>query len=173
MNVAGIDFSTHAVDIVLIDLDDTAPPVWHRYELVGNDAFDRARTIRGNVPGPWSGYWDDVLAVGIEQPQMRGSGMATAYGLYRIQGAILFCIPQTTLVQPWLPASWRKTVGIPGNAKKDVVAHWAESNGATPLGHWDDIAPGQQEFRMPPQDACDAYCIAVATRTAITLEAAA
>jgi Holliday junction resolvasome RuvABC endonuclease subunit len=71
--------------------------------------------------------------------------------LYRIQGAILTRLPRTTLVHPLVPSSWRKTVGLPGNASKQDVARYV---GNRRIWHetW-------------PQDACDAYCIALATRT--------
>lgn len=154
MQVAGIDFSSHAVDIVTIDVDGTAEPTWHRYVLDGQDAFDRARTVRGNVPGPWNNFWDDILAIGIEEPQMRGSSMATAYALYRVQGAVLACLPPSILVHPLRPASWRAAVGLAGNATKQDVAR-----------HSDFLrAPGTSDW---PQDAHDAHLIAFATRAAI------
>lgn len=159
MIVAGIDFSSYTIDVVRVCLDDALPPEWHRFDLSGQDAFDRSRVIPETVPGRGSVFWDDVLAVGIEQPQMRGSSMAAAYSHYRVQGAVLACIPAATLVQPWLPSSWRKAVGLPGNAKKDAVRlHVHDDLRADPF--WS-------------QDACDAYCIAIATRSAITLGAAA
>jgi hypothetical protein len=152
--IAGIDYSTRAVDVVLLD-EDTDAATWHRFELVGADAFDRARDVRRAMlsrPMPWedrlsgdsSLFWDDVLACGIEDPRGFNSG-----SLYRVQGAILACLPARLLVHPLIPSSWRKTVGLPGNANKQGVWEFADGKGK---GHW-------------PQDACDAYCIALATRT--------
>jgi Holliday junction resolvasome RuvABC endonuclease subunit len=149
--IAGIDFSTFAVDVVLLDEDSDAA-TWHRAALDGQDAFDRARDVR-RAMRDLSHIWDDVLACGIEQTQMRGSGMASAYSLYRVQGAVLACIPPMMLVQPLIPAAWRKTVGLKGNATKLDVAEWVIHN--APL----EIADKW------PQDAMDAYCIALATRT--------
>lgn len=153
--IAGIDFSSFHVDVVLIEEDDTRPPVWHRTSLAGVDAFDRCRRLQGDLLGEHQ--WDDVLAVGIEEPRGHNPGV-----LYRVQGAVLAHIPCWILAVPWVPSEWRKAVGLPGNASKSDVAGWA-------LGQ-----PDAQVWRPgTPQDAFDAYAIATATRRAITVEAAA
>lgn len=152
--IAGIDFSTHAVDVVLLD-EDTDRAEWHRFELAGADAFERARNVRAAMPG--SSFWDDVLAVGIEQPR----GNHGVVHMARIQGAVLTCLPRSLLVQPLNPSSWRKQVGLPGNASKDDVARRAQA-GLYLSGH-DEVWP---------QDALDAWCIALATRSLIQQAAA-
>lgn len=146
--IAGIDLSTFAVDLVVIDEDeDTA--AWFRFDLNGQDSFDRARDVGAVMPGNSSAFWDDILAVGIEAPF--GPNKNT---LLRVQGAILACIPRATLVQPFAPQSWRKTAGMSGRASKDAVRQWAINS------------PGWNHGRRDwPQDAVDAYCIALATRT--------
>jgi hypothetical protein len=148
--IAGIDYSTRAVDVVLLD-EDTDAATWHRFELEGADAFDRARAVRlAMFTRPFD--WDDVLAVGIEDPRGYNAG-----SLYRVQGAILSSLPRHTLVHPLIPSQWRKTVGLPGNASKTAVKAFA----AMTL----DVA-GWSRFRQPAvQDFYDAYCIALATRT--------
>jgi hypothetical protein len=151
MSVAGIDYSTRAVDVVLLD-EDTDAATWHRFELTGDNAFDRARSVRRAMWG-WNG-WDDCLAVGIEDPRGYNAG-----SLYRVQGAILSRIPILTLVHPLIPSQWRKTVGLPGNASKDDVAlfaidRWADRNGG-----------GVPYCDGETQDTWDAYSIALATRT--------
>lgn len=172
MKIAGIDFSTFAVDIVTVDLDDTAaPPYWRRYELAGPTAFDRVRAIPDSIPGRWSALWDDIVAVGIEEPQMRGSSVGTAYSLYRVQGAVLARIAPTKNVHAWLPSSWRKAVGAKGNASKEQVWQhaWELLGGdAAHTAHPMRIQPDQPWGKSPlwPYDAADAYCIARATRTA-------
>jgi hypothetical protein len=147
MHVAGIDYSTHHVDIVYIDLDHHTGPAWERRTLNGHDAFDRTRTIRRHMPllGSWR---DDILAIGIEHP----AGHHGTGALLRVQGAILACIPEQLLVKPWPPSAWRKAVGLPGNASKRQVRDWCERTTAA---------------YFPEQDACDAYAIAVATATAL------
>jgi len=148
--IAGIDFSTWHIDVVLLD-EDTDHADWHRFTLANTgDAFDRARTVRLAMPG--RSWWDDhgVLAVGIEQPFGRGSSVTP---LYRVQGAVLACLPPLTLVHPWAPSSWRKAVGLPGNCPKDAVAAFVHDS-ATETLQWS-------------QDACDALCVALATREAL------
>lgn len=149
--IAGIDFSTRAVDVVLLDEDSDAAE-WHRFDLFGNGAFDRTRSVRGSMPG--SAFWDEVVAVGIEEPCGHGAGR-----LMRIQGAILACIPTNKLVAPLMPSQWRKTVGLKGNASKDEVFACASAR-FNPRVPW-------------PQDAADAYCIALATRTLLEHKQAA
>lgn len=155
MAVAGIDYSTRAVDVVLLDEDSDAAS-WVRFELEGQDAFERARSVRDpdrlvrHAAQSW--MWDDVVAVGIEDPRGYNAG-----ALYRVQGAILACIPRDKLVQPWIPSAWRKAVGLPGNASKEHVRQYL-------------VGDKRPDW---PQDACDAYGIALATRTLLQYEAVA
>lgn len=157
--IAGIDLSTSAIDVVLLDEDSDAA-TWRRVPLVGNDAFDRARDVKGAMWQFGSDIWDDVLAIGIEDPRGYGAG-----SLYRIQGAILSCLPARTLVHPWIPSAWRKQVGLPGNASKHDVILYAETALGAPLFMLDGTGW--------PQDAYDAFCIALATRQRLELGAAA
>ena len=173
MNVVGIDFSSRFVDIVTVHLDDAHSPLWNRYPLHGNDAFERTRSVAQAVPGPHTAYWDDVLAVGIEHPAGRyGTGP-----LMRLQGAILACIPARMLVEPLPPAKWRKLVGLPGNATKDEVA--ARSSGHLFGLYAQEDAPivisrtALHTAGEWPQDAHDAHLIALATRTLLEREKAA
>lgn len=165
MSIAGIDFSTNWIDIVVLDEDDfTRVPVWIRCnvsedtvtgETLG-DAFERARRVRSALPR--SGFWEDsgVIAIGIEQP--RGNYGTTP--LFRMQGAILACLPTRLLVTPWNPSSWRVGCGMKGNASKDDVREFAVQR-LLPrsLNDWQDW----------PQDAFDAYCIARATSSAVEI----
>ena len=118
MLVAGIDYSSRFVDVVTVPYEGTGAPVWHRFPLVGADAFDRARSVADSVPGRSSVLWEDVLAVGIEHP---GGNHGTG-ALLRVQGAILSRIPARMLVHPLPPGKWRKLVGLAGNSTKDTVA---------------------------------------------------
>lgn len=159
--VAGIDFSTHAIDVVLIDENDEQAPRWFRYEIRhnGDTAFDRTRAVAGWIH---KGIWDDVLAVGIEDPRGQNAG-----ALYRVQGAILMRLPSDVLVQPWIPSQWRKAVGLPGNCSKDAVQDFASLHAGA------FTSPQKLFDKSPPQDMYDAYCIALATRQALTRKEAA
>ena len=152
--IAGVDFSSRAVDIVRLD-EDSDRAEWHRFLLAGDGAFDRTRSVRAAMPG--SSFWDDVLAVGIEEPCGHGAGR-----LMRVQGAILACVPAHKLVHPLMPSAWRKAVGLPGNASKEVVSEWAGPK----------LRPTVGPLLGIPFDATDAYCIALATRSLIQKAAA-
>jgi hypothetical protein len=160
--IAGIDYSTRAVDVVLLDEDSDAA-TWHRFPLEGADAFDRVRSVRESMRVPYPGLtdkWDSVIAFGIEEPRGYNAG-----ALYRIQGAILSCLPTRTLVHPIGPSEWRKTVGLPGNASKGHVKLQVDAIRLRDAAYIDhrgvQMVP---ELDNWPQDACDAYCIALATR---------
>lgn len=148
MRVAGIDLSTHAVDIVTVPLEGTEAPVWMRHPLTGADSFSRARKVRHAMLSRTDAFWDDILAIGIEDP----AGHHGTNHIYRIQGAVLQCLPSLVLVQQWRPAAWKKAVGLKGNASKgDIMA-------AVPTFAWNVDWPS---------DACDAYFVALATRAVI------
>jgi hypothetical protein len=162
MRVAGIDVSTLAVDIVTVPYEThtDGQPIHYRVELAGHDALERTRDAAHRLPGAASVFWDTILAVGLENPQSRGSSAGTMYALQRVVGVVLAHIPARMLVAPIEPAAWRHAAGLKGNAKKrEVAAHVRGLVGATADG-W-------------PQDACDAYCIAIATRDRITTPNAA
>lgn len=156
MLIGGIDFSSHAVDLVTIQEEDGELHWWDRFPLHGNDAFERTRSISVAMPGPNSQAWDDFVAIGIEAPAGR-YGVAT---MTRLQGAILACLPSTMLVMPLPPARWKKLVGLPGYADKETIAAAVRLKLLLDM----DTAP------IWPQDACDAFCIAQATRTLLEQE---
>ena len=148
--VAGIDFSSHQADVVLLD-ESTDHATHHVFKFGRGDAFDRARTIRYSMPS--RSWWEDegVIAIGIEDP--RGVARSADAPLYRAQGAILVCLPQLLLVQPWKPGEWRKQLGI-ANTGKVAPAAFALERWLPPVGVW-------------TQDMADAYCLAYATRQRI------
>ena len=160
--VAGIDFSTQAVDVVLLDEDDVLAPVWHRTILDGPDAFTRTRDLRGqHLLYPHD--WDDLLAVGIEDP----AGKHAIRAIARVQGAVLAHIPDGLMVKPWAPSEWRRTCGLKGNCSKDDVFAFAMEQ----INRWHNTPDAWPMY--VPMDATDAYAIALATRQAITREQAA
>lgn len=170
MNVAGIDYSTHAIDIVLVPYEDEGTPRWARLDLQGNDAFDRTRDVANAMFPRGSSWWDSVVAVGIEHP----GGHHGTRDMLRVQGAILACLPARMLVEPWPPAKWRKAVGLPGNASKGLVRqesiaiHLRRILVRQPSGRHYYADSQMQTFDDWPQDAHDAHLIALATRQAIS-----
>ena len=160
--IVGVDFSTKAIDFVYIDENDVEAPRWNRCHLEGADAWERTREL-SRQPGWPSWMWDDVLAIGIEDP---AGNHGTNY-LYRVQGAILARIPRSILVQPWRPSQWRKAVGLPGNCTKQDVQDFSRVHS----GSFFHVTP--YDTSAWSADAHDAFCIALATRQAITREEAA
>jgi hypothetical protein len=152
--ILGCDYSTKAIDFVLLD-EDSDDATWHHYPLRGGDAFDRARDVGRAVPGRAMTFWDNILAVGLEEPRGYNAG-----ALYRIQGAVLACIPPARLVQPWIPSAWRHQVGLSGNAPKGAIA-----------AHAGIIRGFAGASEVWPQDALDAFMIALATRSLIRVAA--
>lgn len=147
--IAGIDLSSFFVDIVFID-HGTLPvdPVWDRTNLSpGQDAFDRARNVSQRQPHPWL---FDAYAIGIEDPRGMNPGPT-----FRVQGAVIGWIPRDTLLYPWVPSQWRKAVGLKGNAKKEEIMAFVKNALGACADNW-------------PQDACDAWCVAEATRLAVS-----
>lgn len=90
---AGVDYDTHAVHVVLIPED--GRPEYNRYNLDGETAFDRLRSVRDCIPV--RGVWRDagIVRLGIEEPAAggrQGAGSAVPK-LKAVQGAILACLP--------------------------------------------------------------------------------
>ena len=161
--IAGIDYDSSAIDVVLIDEDSGAWLGWHRYDLAcgPGGALDRARRVRDLLPSR-STWADEVVAIGIEQPFSKIT--ASLAPLLRVQGAILACLPREIRVEPLPPNrkiaghGWKALTVGKTNATKTDVARWAIANGAPA-----DV----------PQDAFDAFCIARAMRQILETEATA
>ena len=155
MKVVGIDLSSHAIDIVKIDQHAYQGITWLHVDLgKKGDAFERTRLVAelmSYCDGVVCEFRDDVIAIGIEEPFGKGH-LSTAAG-YRVQGAVLACLPPSTLVYPWAPATWKKQIGIGGNADKAKIMGWAIAKENAQRRSWGY-----------PQDVADALGIAEATR---------
>jgi Holliday junction resolvasome RuvABC endonuclease subunit len=159
--VAGIDYSVHAIDVVMVD-EDTGDARWHRRRLdaAPGDAFTRARRIRDLMPARRS-WLDTVVAVGIERPYSQNRGSVAS--LLRIQGAILACLPVELDVVELPPQTWKTLTVGKAKASKVDVRDWVV----------DELFARTPELSDWPQDAFDAYAIARATIAYYELEAAA
>lgn len=159
MIVLGADVSTKAIDLVALELD-TDQARWMHVPLGDGDLLERVRRVRRSVLDVVGPDLDDTLAVGVERPAGR-------HGVWQVSmavGALLQCFPPELLVTWWVPAEWRKAVGLPGNATKQELGEWS-------WRHW-GISGGSGP-ELPSQDAMDAYCVAYATRGVLRTEAAA
>lgn len=156
--IAGIDFSTKAIDIVLIDEDDTEPVQWHRWPVNATTPFYAARRISHYLPTP--GWWEDhdVYLIGIEQPF--GRHIKGLVPLMRMQGAIVARLPREICVLELPVSEWKREFTGKGNASKTDVFLQATRYDIDGLIPWLDC-----DEKACPQDAVDAYAIAYAART--------
>lgn len=150
----GIDYDTFAIHLVRLPvtyhdgLQVYGQPTYHLCRLEGHDAFSRMRRVPWELPG--EGFWDDVVAVGIEEP----GGKYSVAKLKGIQGAIVACLPLELLIAEYQAGLWRKLCGLSGRSTKEEVMAWVYGQ----LG----------ENPQWPQDACDAYCLARAVASQVT-----
>ena len=157
MLIVGLDFSTHAIDMVALELD-TDQATWHRRRLddhPGLDAYERCRRVRDAMPA--RGHWKDagVVAVAMEEPFSRSLREARAYG--RLEGALLATLPPGLRVIRFHPTTWKKQTVGKGNATKADVAAWVKQT--WPID--------THALNALPQDALDSYAIAYAGRLEI------
>lgn len=149
MTVAGIDFSTKAVDIVLLD-DDTDQAEWFRYEIADErGALWACRNLRLIFPGGSFFESRGVWLVGLEQPYSQSRDTAKKLGM--VAGAIAARLPTDLTVIQTDPNEWHRI--FTGNAKagKEQIAERARGQRGYPDSEW-------------PQDAYDALGIAYAVR---------
>jgi hypothetical protein len=153
--VGGLDLSTKAIDLCLIDENTGAFFRHHTWELGGSKdvLIERIRNIGIWFPGPYSAFWGDVAAVGIERP----IGTHGAAQVSMSFGAVLSRLPRTLLVEDMTPPAWKSRVGLKGNAKKEEIEEWARQSGCP-------------ELKQP--DGYDAFGIARATYSAVERVAA-
>jgi hypothetical protein len=146
--VAGIDFSTRRIDIVLLDEDsDRATP--HPYDLPRDGAFLAALAVKDVLPQ--RSWWEEqqVVSIWLELPWARF--LKSVAPLMRMQGALLAVLPRELVAGELAPDTWKALTVGKRQASKPEVAEWV-------LGRWVD-QPG-----AVTQDACDAYAIAWAGR---------
>jgi hypothetical protein len=176
MSYAGIDMDTHAVHVVRLAEDGSA--TYDRFELSGSDAFERTRSIRDALPARSAAFWDDVEACAIEEPQ--GAQRATVAKLKAVQGAVLACLPSSLLVEPLVPARWRTVCGLSGRASKEKVMDFVKKRAGVYTSDYAHphfqagtiVLNFSHESRTWPQDACDAYCLALAVSRLVQRAAA-
>lgn len=149
MTVAGIDFSSRAVHVVLLE-DDTDQAALRVFELAGATPFERARSLRRIFPT--RGFWEDngVYLVGIEDPHSRANHTAKALGL--AAGAIAALLPNALTVIQTAPSEWHRIFTGQATATKGLVEQHAREL-------WSDAPAGADD------NTWDAYGIAYAVRT--------
>lgn len=162
---AGVDYDTHAVHVVFLPEEGHAE--YRAFKLEGADPFERARQVREVMP-PRSWWTDEgVVSVCIEEqhsgsPKMRHS----IQQLKMIQGAILSCLPRGLLVAPLSATEWRSKLELAGNASKEAVREFVyalrfDDTELVNTGTAQEPLWERSELEDWPQDACDAYCLAL------------
>lgn len=149
MSIAGVDFSSRAVHICLLD-DDTDGADVAIITLHGATPFERARSMRSDFPS--RSWWEreGVWLVGVEDPHSRANHTAKALGL--AAGAIAALLPSGLTVIQTPPVEWKRVFVGDAMASKAVVEMHARSV-------WPDPPDGADD------NTWDAYGIAYAVRT--------
>lgn len=149
--IAGIDFSTFALDVALLDEDaDTAQHQRIPLDYQPGGGLARIRRIRDVMPA--RGRWHDtVTAAGVELPYARKGGDILAYAL----GAILACLPADLDLRLIRSDDWRRGCQLPLRQPRADHKRSSLDFAAT---HWIDPPP------LLDDNAADAFCIAWATR---------
>lgn len=147
MYVAGLDFSTKALDVVLLD-DDTESWIWKTFPIHGRTPFDRAQDIRFTLPT--TTWWEErnVRLIAVEEPRGHQNAV-TQLALGSLYGAIVARLPRSIPACAYTPSEWKRPFTGNGNAPKELVRRCALEHGLP-----DDM----------PQDAYDAYGIAWTAR---------
>lgn len=150
--VAGIDFSSFAIDVVLLD-EDTDDAEHHRIVLPKKaDALTRARAVRDLMP-PRTRWHDQAVAIGIEKPFSRNGRGGDTMAI--VLGAIIASLPADLPLHLIRADDWRRACELkirqPRADHKRAAIDFAGDR-------WAD-------HPMPlTSDCADAYCIAHATR---------
>lgn len=120
----GIDFSTLAIDCVLLDEDDNSAEHYRRRLDTGpGDALARTRRVRDAMPS--RGVWADrgALTVAIETPMGAGVMQGTV-PLLIVLGAIIDTLDQDIPLALLRPDDWRKRCGLPlRGPRHELKAH--------------------------------------------------
>ena len=158
MRVAGIDFSTHSVDVAFLDYEADEVRL-RRVDVHAGDAFRAAMSLRGRFR---SDEWEDVLLVYVERPFSQSR--RTVAALMRMQGAILASLPtdvtREARVNEISPQAWKQVLtGRAGASKDDVVNRLLELDFDLEGAHqdaWDALGiawAGREENRRAVEAA--------------------
>lgn len=112
MNTLGIDLSSRAIDLVLLD-ENADRAEWHRITLDGETAFERARDVAEKMPQP--GWYEahGVYLCAVERPFSRSRNDVVRL----VQGCVLASIPPGLDVWEVAPQTWKAHIGFKGRGK--------------------------------------------------------
>jgi hypothetical protein len=156
VKVCGIDYSVHAVDLVL--LDETTDEATHTRISLAGAGFHSARSLRRVFPG--RSWWEErgVYLVGMEDPFSNRAHTTKVQGY--IAGAIGALLPPELDIVLVPPQEWCRILTGSARAEKELIRGAAANRLAQTL-HTSFQSRPWSEW---PQDAFDAYGVAYATR---------
>jgi hypothetical protein len=141
--IAGVDISSFAVDLVLLDDDTDHAHEWKHILLPGSTPFERARALRLAIPS--RSWWEDqgVWLVGYEDPVGHHAHTAKAMGL--MLGAFAALLPSQlptlgTQASEWQPrfTGWAKQPRTSAE-RKALIRNAAHRRGFTGDEHTQDL----------------------------------
>lgn len=121
MSVCGIDLSTKAVDLVVIDEDNPALCEHLRIPLT-LPWWESAQHMRRIMPDHGAYTWlhqRNVHLAGVERPF--GKNLKALASLHTILGAVLCALPGTVTAFEVTPGDMRRELGLPGTCKKALM----------------------------------------------------
>lgn len=132
MRFVGVDVNATEINMASVDLETSQVS---KHLLMGaTNAFGSARQMGKIMPHP--SWWEDVALVAIERPSGKFKNVIYAQGL--VIGGFLALLPEGIIVQDFVPASWKKMIGLGGDVGKEQVMAWASEFGADET--WDEHA---------------------------------
>jgi hypothetical protein len=151
-SVLGIDLSSRALDLVLVDEHD-AGAHWDRLPLPQCDTkVELARAVKDATP--WPRWFENhgVYLVAIESPM--GQNRQAIAALYTVLGALVARLPYE--LPTWLlrPSEWKLGIGLPGNLA-------TSKKGSERLKAWALEHHGEADW---PTDAYVALAVAYVAR---------
>jgi hypothetical protein len=152
-SVLGIDFSSKALDLVLLD-ENSDVSRWDRLPLP--ECFSKvelARAVADAMPGPSWFQHHEVYLVACEEPM--GQNRQAIAALYTVLGALVTSMPRELPIWLLRPAEWKAGVGLPGNLKT------SKGDGQSQLRSWAVAHGASVEW---PVDACVALALAYTAR---------
>jgi len=151
-NTLGIDLSSKAIDLVLLDENRNAS-TWTRIDLEGATAFERARDVAAKMPQP--GWYEahGVYLVAIERPFSASRNDVVRL----VEGCVLAEIPHGLDVWEIAPQTWKAHIGFRGRGKPTRDAFPGIL--LTSRTYYGGLL-----VLDPPQDALDALGVALTAR---------
>lgn len=151
MNVLGIDLSSRALDLVLLD-EDGAGARWEHLPIPRTHSrLDLARAVADTVPGSAWFEHHGVYLVAVEEPM--GQNRQAISALNCVLGALGASLPDDLPAWTLRADEWKRGVGLPGNL--------STTKGSDRLQAWAVEHHGEADW---PTDAYVALAVAAVAR---------